>query len=89
MRSVFMLVLLLVLINPVFPQNAKDYTNTAFLKKLNKDTFYLELKKKIVSELRKRGYSFVQLNNFELTSNKASTHTYDKGSVPIVLNFNH
>ena len=35
---------------PVFPQESKDFINTTFLKKLNRDTSYLELKKKIVSE---------------------------------------
>ncbi len=35
---------------PAFSQNPKDFTNATFLKKLNKDSSYLELKKKIVSE---------------------------------------
>jgi len=50
MRNFFLYFLFFTLIEPVFPQNAKDYTNATFLKKLNKDTSYLELKKKVVSE---------------------------------------
>ena len=34
----------------VYSQNAKDFTNEIFLKRLNKDSLYLNLKKKIVSE---------------------------------------
>ncbi|HEY5125164.1 MAG TPA: polysaccharide deacetylase family protein [Ignavibacteria bacterium] len=50
MRNIFVLLLLLSFVKPVFPQNAKDYTNATFLKKLNNDTSYLALRKKIVSE---------------------------------------
>lgn len=82
MRSVFMLVLLLFLINPVFPQNAKDYTNTAFLKKLNKDTSYLGLKKKIVSEyaFAKPGHWGEFVNGVDediITQNKFIAFTFD------------
>jgi peptidoglycan/xylan/chitin deacetylase (PgdA/CDA1 family) len=34
----------------VYSQNAKDFTNEVFLKRLNSDSLYLKLKKKIVSE---------------------------------------
>lgn len=82
MRSVFMLVLLLVLIKPLFPQNAKDYTNMAFLKKLNKDTSYLELKKKIVSEyaFAKPGHWGEFVNGVDediITQNKFIAFTFD------------
>ena len=50
MRNIIAFFLLLVLVKPVMSQNAKDYVNAVFLKKLNKDTSYLELKKKVVSE---------------------------------------
>ena len=40
---------------PGFPQNPKDFTNATFLKKLNKDSSYLELKKKIVSVALEEG----------------------------------
>ena len=49
MRNIFVLFLLLGAVKPAFPQNAKDFTNATFLGKLNKDTSYLELKKKVVS----------------------------------------
>jgi peptidoglycan/xylan/chitin deacetylase (PgdA/CDA1 family) len=50
MRKIFLFVILLSAVKPAFSQNAKDYTNATFLKKLNKDSSYLELKKKVVSE---------------------------------------
>jgi peptidoglycan/xylan/chitin deacetylase (PgdA/CDA1 family) len=50
MRNVIIFYLLLTIANPAFPQIAEDYTNATFLKKLNKDITYLELKKKVVSE---------------------------------------
>jgi peptidoglycan/xylan/chitin deacetylase (PgdA/CDA1 family) len=46
----FYIFLLIGVAQPVFSQNAKDFTNATFLKKLNNDTSYLGLKKKIVSE---------------------------------------
>jgi peptidoglycan/xylan/chitin deacetylase (PgdA/CDA1 family) len=46
----FCLFLIFSAFEPVFPQDSKDFINTTFLKKLNKDTSYVELKKKIVSE---------------------------------------
>lgn len=50
MQNIIAFFLLLVFVKPVMSQNAKDYVNAVFLKKLNKDTSYLELKKKVVSE---------------------------------------
>jgi peptidoglycan/xylan/chitin deacetylase (PgdA/CDA1 family) len=44
------LILIFSAIEPVFPQDSKEFINATFLKKLNRDTSYLELKKKIVSE---------------------------------------
>ena len=49
MRNIPAIFLLLIVVTPAFPQNAKDYTNSVFLQKLNKDTSYLKLKKKVVS----------------------------------------
>lgn len=42
--------LIICLIKPSFSQDAKELTNSAFLKKLNKDKSYTDLKKRIVSE---------------------------------------
>ncbi len=42
--------LLSALLIPAIPQEARELTNAAFLKKLNSDTSYLELKAKIISE---------------------------------------
>jgi peptidoglycan/xylan/chitin deacetylase (PgdA/CDA1 family) len=44
------LLLLLSAAQPAFSQNAKEYTNAVFLKKLYRDTSYLKLKKRIVLE---------------------------------------
>jgi len=45
-----MLLLILGFVGPVSPQEAKEFTNATFLKKLNNDRSYSELKSKIVSE---------------------------------------
>jgi peptidoglycan/xylan/chitin deacetylase (PgdA/CDA1 family) len=45
-----MLLLISGFARPVFPQDAKEFTNATFLKKLNNDRSYSELKSKIVSE---------------------------------------
>ena len=50
MRIIFMLLLILGFARPVFPQDAKEFANAAFLKKLNNDKSFSELKSKIVSE---------------------------------------
>ena len=50
MRKIFVFFLLLGLIKPVISQNPKDYSNAIFLQKLNKDTSYLKLKKRIISK---------------------------------------
>ncbi|TAL65564.1 MAG: polysaccharide deacetylase [Bacteroidetes bacterium] len=50
MRYLVVFILVSGISNPLFTQDPKYYSNTEFLKKLNKDTAYLELKKKIVSE---------------------------------------
>ena len=50
MGSVFFLIFLISSIKPASSQNAKDFANGIFLKKLNNDSTYLKLKKKIVSE---------------------------------------
>jgi peptidoglycan/xylan/chitin deacetylase (PgdA/CDA1 family) len=42
--------LIMCFIDPVFPQEANEFTNAAFLKKLNKDKSYSELKKKTILE---------------------------------------
>jgi len=48
MRKLIVFFLLVNFLNPAFPQDLQEYTNAIFLKKLNKDTSYLELKKKVV-----------------------------------------
>jgi hypothetical protein len=42
--------LLFIAFGPVFSQDSKDFLNTTFLQKLNNDSSYLELKKKVVKE---------------------------------------
>jgi len=49
MRIIFIFLFIPCFIGPAFPQDARDFANATFLKKLNKDTSYSELKKKIVS----------------------------------------
>lgn len=49
-RSIFLLSLLFSAIGFGFSQNATDFTNLTFLKKLNADSSYVKLKKKIVTE---------------------------------------
>jgi len=50
MRNIFLLLFLFGFLEPLFFQNPQDYKNQVFLKMLNKETSYLELKKKVVSE---------------------------------------
>lgn len=50
MRIIFIFLLISFLAKPVLYQEANEFTNTTFLKKLNKDKTYTELKAKIVSE---------------------------------------
>ena len=48
-RIIFILFLISGFLRPVFPQDAKEFTNAVFLKKLNNDKSYSELKTKIVT----------------------------------------
>jgi peptidoglycan/xylan/chitin deacetylase (PgdA/CDA1 family) len=50
MRKILVLHLLLFILLPAFPQDAKEYSNVIFLNKLNKNSSYLDLKKKVLSE---------------------------------------
>jgi peptidoglycan/xylan/chitin deacetylase (PgdA/CDA1 family) len=50
MRIIFIFLLISFLAKPALSQEANEFTNTTFLKKLNKDKTYTELKAKIVSE---------------------------------------
>jgi len=49
MRNVFIFLLALGLAKPAFPQDAKEFTNATFLKNLNNNKSYSELKSKIIS----------------------------------------
>jgi peptidoglycan/xylan/chitin deacetylase (PgdA/CDA1 family) len=50
MRSIFISFLILIICRPLFPQDAKAFANEIFLKELNKDPSYSELKKKIITK---------------------------------------
>jgi peptidoglycan/xylan/chitin deacetylase (PgdA/CDA1 family) len=50
MKSILLFPLLLIVTLSAYSQDAKEFTNSAFLKKLNSDTTYLKLKKKVVNE---------------------------------------
>jgi peptidoglycan/xylan/chitin deacetylase (PgdA/CDA1 family) len=50
MRNILIYFLILFLIQPVFPQEPKEYINNAFLKKLNSDQSYKELRSEIVGQ---------------------------------------
>jgi peptidoglycan/xylan/chitin deacetylase (PgdA/CDA1 family) len=52
MRIIFMIFLVLYYSEATLPQDPHEFVNTTFLKKLNKDRSYTELKKRIVSEFR-------------------------------------
>ena len=58
MRTYIIFFLILWLVKPVFSQDAGEFTNATFLKKLKKEKSYSELKTKIVSEFAhsKPGY---------------------------------
>ena len=49
MRNILINFLILCLIQPVFPQEPKEFINNAFLKKLNSDQSYKELRSEIVA----------------------------------------
>lgn len=50
MRHFFLFSFLLCMLSPICSQNPKDYSNATFLKKLNQDSSYIKLKKKVVTE---------------------------------------
>jgi peptidoglycan/xylan/chitin deacetylase (PgdA/CDA1 family) len=50
MRVFFLTIFLFISLSTSFSQKAEDYSNSIFLKKLNLDTSYTNLKKKVVSE---------------------------------------
>lgn len=50
MKIIFICFLFIGLVDPGFAQDPKEFTNQTYLKKLNKDKSYSELKKKTVSE---------------------------------------
>ena len=50
MRNIVYFIFLFSIFNPVCSQNAEYYTNSPFLKMLNSDPFYLQLKQKVVAE---------------------------------------
>jgi peptidoglycan/xylan/chitin deacetylase (PgdA/CDA1 family) len=50
MRNIFLFLLILCSVKPTSSQDAKEFMNTTFLKKLNNDKSYSELKSKIVFE---------------------------------------
>ena len=55
MKRIFVFFLLFGLIKPGISQNPQDYSNAVFLQRLNKDTSYLLLKKRIVSKFAHAG----------------------------------
>ena len=50
MRTIFLFLLILTIVKPASSQDAKDFMNPNFLKNLNNDISYSELRSKIVSE---------------------------------------
>jgi len=82
MQFIIIFLLLISTSLTVNSQNAKDFTNEVFLKRLNSDSLYLKLKKKIVSEfeLEKSGQwgEFVKgvVENVN-TRNKVIAFTFD------------
>jgi peptidoglycan/xylan/chitin deacetylase (PgdA/CDA1 family) len=50
MQKIVMLFFLISAVKPVCSQTAEDFANEIFLKKLNNDSSYIKLKKKVVSE---------------------------------------
>ncbi len=82
MRNVFILFFVLCFFVPAFSQNAKDYTNAIFLKKLNKDLSYSELKKKIITEFShsapgRWGEFVTGVDEVILTKQKVIAFTFD------------
>jgi peptidoglycan/xylan/chitin deacetylase (PgdA/CDA1 family) len=54
MRTIFLFLLILTCVKPTSSQDAIDFMNSTFLKKLNNDKSYSELRSKIVSEFAHR-----------------------------------
>jgi peptidoglycan/xylan/chitin deacetylase (PgdA/CDA1 family) len=82
MRIVFVFLLVSGFIKPVFPQDAKEFSNAAFLKKLNSDKSYSELKSGIVSGFANtpagRWGEFVNgVDELLLTEKKVIAFTFD------------
>ena len=52
MQKIFIILLFQVVFLTALPQNPKEFTNTFFLKKLNNDSSYTQLKRKVISEFK-------------------------------------
>ena len=50
MQKIFLCLIFLRFALPAFPQNPKEFTNTFFLKQLNNDSSYTQLKRKVIAE---------------------------------------
>ena len=82
MRIIFIFLLVSFLAKPVLSQEANEFTNTTFLKKLNKDKTYTELKAKIVSEFENAkpgrwGEYITGVNEEIITKEKIIAFTFD------------
>ena len=83
MRNIIIIILLILCIfKPGLSQDAKELTNTTFLKKLNNDKSYSELKSKIVSEFAHKpsgGWGEFVIGVYEkiLTQKKIIAFTFD------------
>jgi len=82
MRIIFIFLLISFLAKPVLYQEANEFTNTTFLKKLNKDKTYTELKAKIVSEFENAkpgrwGEYVTGVDEKIITQKKITAFTFD------------
>jgi peptidoglycan/xylan/chitin deacetylase (PgdA/CDA1 family) len=82
MRIIFIFLLFPFLAKPVLSQEANEFTNTTFLKKLNKDKTYTEFKAKIVSEFENAkpgrwGEYITGVNEKIITKEKIIAFTFD------------
>jgi peptidoglycan/xylan/chitin deacetylase (PgdA/CDA1 family) len=82
MRSIFLFLLILCSVKPASSPDAKELTNTTFLKKLNNDKSYTELKSEIVHEFAHRpagrwGEFVTGVNEKIVTQRKIIAFTFD------------
>jgi len=82
MRNILLFIFFLGVVESAFSQNGKEFTNTPFLKKLNNDPSYSELKKKIVAEFSSAkpgqwGEFVIGVYENLVTRNKQIAFTFD------------